>query len=260
MIDRPSSLATPTWLLSSRAARSTARFSCKRKAQLSAYGILRRRHHSDELEGQVDKFSDVITTREQFRSIMGEPIELTTHKTLTHLDKHCGVFIGRSPFMLLASSNKNGDVDVSPKGDPEGFVRILDKQTLAIPDRLGNRRADSIDNMLENPKVGLIFLIPGKTETLRVSGSASIVRDTNLRDSMAIRGRSPDFAIVVDVEEAFFHCSKCMIRSKLWQQEHWPSLEGLPRLAETMVDAGKLELSESELHEIVVNDEIECLY
>jgi len=208
----------------------------------------------------VDKFTDVITTRKQFRSILGDPIELTTHKALTYLDKHCGVFIGRSPFMLLATSNRNGNVDVSPKGDPEGFVKILDKKTLAIPDRLGNRRADSIENILENPKVGLIFLIPGKSETLRISGRASVVRDANLRDSMAIRDRSPDFAIVVNVEEAFFHCSKCMIRSKLWQQEHWPSLDGLPRLAQTMVDAGKIELSETELHELVVSDEKERLY
>ncbi len=206
------------------------------------------------------RFKDVIKSAEQFRSIMGEPIDLVTRKTLTHLDKHCGVFIGRSPFMLLASSDAGGNVDVSPKGDPEGFVKIIDKQTLAIPDRLGNRRADSIENILQNPKVGLIFMIPGKTETLRISGSATVVRDTELRDSMAVRERSPEFVIVVDVEEAFFHCSKCMIRSKLWQQDKWPSLDGLPRLAETMVDAGQLELSESELHTLVVNDEIERLY
>ena len=191
---------------------------------------------------------------------MKEPSELVTRKVLSYLDKHCGVFIGRSPFMLLASADANGNVDISPKGDPQGFVKILDKQTLAIPDRPGNRRADSIENILQNPKVGLIFMIPGKTETLRVSGVASIVRDTALRDSMAIRGRSPELAIVVDVQEAFFHCSKCMIRSKIWEQEHWPSLEGLPRLAETMVDAGQLELSESDMHAIVVNDERERLY
>jgi len=122
--------------------------------------------------------------------------------------------------MILASTDAHGNVDVSPKGDPQGFVKIIDKQTLAIPDRPGNRRADSIENILQNPKVGLIFMIPGKTETLRVSGIASIVRDIDLRDSMAVRDRSPEFVIVVDVKEAFFHCSKCMIRSKLWQHEH----------------------------------------
>ncbi|HCU89932.1 MAG TPA: pyridoxamine 5'-phosphate oxidase [Gammaproteobacteria bacterium] len=206
------------------------------------------------------RYKDVIETTEQFRSIMGDPIELVTRKTLSHLDRHCGVFIERSPFVLLASSDTDGNFDVSPKGDPEGFVKIMDKHTLAIPDRPGNRRADSIENILHNPKVGLIFLIPGKTETLRISGTAKIVRDTDLRTSMAVRGRSPEFVIVVEVVEAFFHCSKCMIRSKLWQPDHWPSLEGLPRLAETMVDAGKLELSESELHTLVMNDEVERLY
>ena len=206
------------------------------------------------------RFEDVIETREQFRAVMGEPSDKVTRKTLSTLDRHCGVFIGRSPFMLIASADANGNTDVSPKGDPVGFVKILDEKTLAIPDRLGNRRADTIENILQNPKVGLIFLIPGKTETLRVSGRAMIVRDAALRESMAVKNRSPDFVIVVDVEEAFFHCSKCMIRSRLWKTEHWPDLDGLPRLAQTMVDAGKLELSESEMHEIVVNDERERLY
>jgi len=208
----------------------------------------------------VTKFNDVIETREQFRAIMGDANAIVTRKTLSVLDKHCGIFIGRAPFVLIASADASRNVDVSPKGDPVGFVKIIDKNTLAIPDRLRNKRADTIENILQNPKVGLIFLILGKTETLRVGGTAQIVRDPALRDSMAIKGTSPDFAIVVTVEEAFFHCSKCMIRSKLWQSEFWPNLDGLPRLAETMVDAGKLELTEKEMHEIVVNDERERLY
>ncbi|MEM8684125.1 MAG: MSMEG_1061 family FMN-dependent PPOX-type flavoprotein [Pseudomonadota bacterium] len=208
----------------------------------------------------VARFEDVIETREQFRAVMGEPSDKVTRKSLSALDKHCGAFIDRAPFMLIASADADGNMDVSPKGDPVGFVKILDDKTLAIPDRLGNKRADTIENILQNPKVGLIFLIPGKTETLRIGGEAMIVRDVALRDSMAVKGKSPDFVIVVSVEEAFFHCSKCMIRSKLWQTEHWPNLDGLPRLAQTMVDAGKLELTESEMHKIVVNDEQERLY
>ncbi|MCF6194665.1 MAG: pyridoxamine 5'-phosphate oxidase family protein [Kangiellaceae bacterium] len=112
--------------------------------------------------------------------------------------------------MPLATADTNNNVDVSPKGDPSGFVKIIDKNTLVIPDKLGNHRADSIENILQNSKVGLIFMIPGKNETLRVSGTAIIVRDGDLRDSMAIKGKSPDFVIVVKVEEAFFHCSKCI--------------------------------------------------
>ena len=208
----------------------------------------------------MNKLEDVIETREQLRSILKEPSDLVTRKTLSFLDKHCGIFISRSPFMLMSTCDANGNMDISPKGDPHGFVKILDKKTLVIPDRPGNNRADSMENILQNPKIGLIFLIPGKSETLRVSGTASIVRDAALRDSMAIKNRSPELLIVVNVEEVFFHCSKCVIRSRLWQEEHWPNLEGLPRLAETMVDAGKLELSESEMHEIVEKDERERLY
>ena len=208
----------------------------------------------------MTRFDDVIETREQFRAVMGEPSDKVTRKTLFALDKHCGVFIGRAPFMLIASADAKGNADVSPKGDPVGFVKIIDKNTLAIPDRLGNKRADTIENVLQNPNVSLIFLIPGKSETLRISGTAKVVRDKALRESMAVKGKSPDFAIVVNVKEAFFHCSKCVIRSKLWQTEHWPDLDGLPRLAQTMVDAGQLELTESEMHEIVVNDERKRLY
>jgi len=208
----------------------------------------------------VSKFESIIETRDQLRAILKEPTEPVIRKTLKCLDKHCGVFIGRSPFMLLATADANGNADVSPKGDPPGFVKIIDKHTLAIPDRPGNRRADSMENILQHPNVGLIFLIPGKTETLRVSGTASIVRDKGLRESMSVNDQSPELVIVVDVTEAFFHCSKCMVRSKLWKPEHWPDLKGLPRMAETMVNAGKLELSEGEMHKIVLNDERERLY
>ncbi|TFH86211.1 pyridoxamine 5'-phosphate oxidase family protein [Billgrantia azerbaijanica] len=208
----------------------------------------------------MTRFDDRIETRRQLRAELPEPSELVTRKCLSALDRHCGLFIGRSPFLLLASADAQGNVDISPKGDPEGFVKILDARTLAIPDRPGNHRADSMENILTNPKVGLIFLIPGKTETLRVSGTATITRSPVLLDSLAIAGRSPKLAILVRVEEAFFHCSKCMLRSKLWQPEHWPDLEGLPRLAQTMVDAGNLALTEDEMHRIVADDERERLY
>lgn len=208
----------------------------------------------------MNTFKEIVSTREQLRTILKEPSALVRRKTLARLDRHCKAFIARSPFVLVSSSDKKGNMDISPKGDPQGFVRVLDDKTLAIPDRLGNNRADSMENLLQNPKIGLIFLIPGKSETLRVSGRAVIVRDAELRKAMAIKNRSPELAIVVEVEEAFFHCSKCVIRSKLWQPEHWPSLDGLPKLAQTMVDAGNLDLSASEMHEIVEKDERDRLY
>jgi len=205
-------------------------------------------------------FKDVVADPAQFRALMGEPPPPCVAKTIAVLDQHCRAFIARSPFVLIASSDALGKMDISPKGDVSGFVRVLDDWTLAIPDRPGNRRADTFMNVLQNPKVGLIFLVPGKSETLRVSGSAKIVRDTDVRESMAARGKTPDFALAVEVEEAFFHCSKCMIRSSLWRAEAWASLDGLPNLAQTMVDAAALPMPVEALEEIIKQDELERLY
>src|SRR3954469_2074899 len=136
-------------------------------------------------------FKDVITDPAQFRNLMGEPPPPCVAKTIRRLDADCKAFIAKSPFVLIASSNARGEMDISPKGDAPGFVQVLDDDTLAIPDRPGNRRADTFTNVLQNPKIGLIFLIPGKTETLRVSGTAVIVRDVDVRESMAVRGKVP---------------------------------------------------------------------
>ena len=207
------------------------------------------------------EFEETIVTREQLREVIPEPSELVTRKVLTAgLDQHCVSFIRRCPFVLIASSDRQGNVDVSPKGDPVGFVKLIDGKTLAIPDRPGNNRADTLENIIQNPKIGLIFLIPGKGETLRISGTARIARDRQLLESMTANGRVPLLAVVVEVQEAFFHCSKAMIRSRLWRPEEWPSLDGLPRLAQTMVDAGRLDLTEKEMHDIVVDDEKQRLY
>ena len=205
-------------------------------------------------------FKEVITDAAQFRALMGEPPPPCVAKTIASLDRHCRAFIGRSPFVLIASANARGQMDISPKGDAPGFVRILDDKALAVPDRPGNRRADTFTNILQNPKVGLIFLVPGKTETLRVSGTAQIVRDSNLRESMSAHGKTPDFALVVEIEEAFFHCSKCIMRSNLWKPAEWPALEGLPSLAQTMVDAAALPMPVEALEQIIKQDEVERLY
>src|SRR5205814_4961602 len=130
------------------------------------------------------------------------------------LDEQCRAFIARSPFLLLATSGASGRCDVSPKGDPPGFVVVLDEHRLAIPDRLGNKRLDGMRNILENPHVGLIFLIPGREETLRVNGRASIVRDVELLTRLAAQGKLPQLAIAVETEEVFFHCPKAFRRSE----------------------------------------------
>jgi uncharacterized protein len=206
------------------------------------------------------RFHDVITTEEQFRAVIGSPTARTVAKELAYLDDFAQTFIARSPFVLIASSDADGRIDVSPKGDPAGFVRILDDRTLAVPDRPGNRRADTFRNLLENDHVGLLFMVPGKQETLRVSGRAIIVRDACLRDTMAVGGKAPDFAIVVSVDQVFFQCAKCMVRSSLWQPEGWPPLEGLPSQAETIVSAAKLDISVAQMQAIIDDDREKRLY
>jgi len=206
------------------------------------------------------RFTEVVTSEEQFREIMGQPGHRVLRKETALLDQNCRAFIAKSPFILVASCDAAGRMDISPKGDPPGFVQVLDNQTLAIPDRPGNRRADTFHNLLQNAHVGLIFLVPGIQETLRVSGQALIVRDSWLRNQMTVRGKSPDFVVVVCVEQAFFHCAKCIIRSSLWDQTSWPDTSGLPTLAETMVAAGQLEDTVEEMQARIDNDARTRLY
>ncbi len=140
-------------------------------------------------------------------------------------------FIARSPFFLIATANADGSCDISPKGDPPGAVRVLDARTLAIPDRLGNRRIDGFQNILTNPHVGLIFLIPNDDETLRVNGRAFITTDPELLASMAIDGRAPKLATIVEVDEAYMHCARAFLRAGLWKPETWPDPETVPTSA-----------------------------
>ena len=197
-----------------------------------------------------DPFSDlldVVTDLETVRAVVGEPIAPVLAKVLDHLDHLCRDFIAQSPFIVLGTVGADGHVDMSPKGDPAGFVRVLDDHRLAIPDRPGNRRLDSFQNILSDPSVGIIFMIPGKPETLRVGGKARIVRDQALRESMAVKGKVPQFALVVAVERVFIHCPKCLLRSGLWEPERW-SEDHLPDVGETMVKHGKLKVTAEELH------------
>ncbi len=208
----------------------------------------------------MSRFSEVISTVEQMREIIGYPHEVVTRKTISTLDDYCREWIAQSPFLLIASSDTQGNVDVSPKGDPPGFVHVLDDSTLLIPERPGNRRADTFMNILENPKIGLLFLIPGKKETLRVSGQATLVRDGDLRQQMMAKGKVPELLVAVNVEEAFFHCAKCIIRSELWKANALPALESLPSLAQAMVKHGELDLTIEEMQTGITNDEETRLY
>lgn len=206
-------------------------------------------------------FARILSSEQELREVMGEPIaQAVVDKSLSALDRHCRLFISRSPFVLISSSDREGRLDISPKGDPPGFVRVLDDRTLVIPERPGNRRLDTLRNLLQDPHVGLIFMIPGKRETLRVSGTARIVQDAELAATLAVAGKSPEVCIVVDVEEAFFHCAKCIVRSKLWSPEAWPPIDDLPSLAQTMIDAARIEAPEQVIQAVIDKDERERLY
>lgn len=151
-------------------------------------------------------------------------------------------------------------MDTSPKGDPPGFVKVLDQHTLAIPDRLGNHRGDTFLNVLENPNVGIIFIVPKRREVVRVSGTAQIARDPDLLETMAVGGKVPDLALVVHVREAFFHCGKSMIRSGMWNPEQWGSIEGLPSYAQALKDQGSMSKPLVELENLVASNERDRLY
>jgi PPOX class probable FMN-dependent enzyme len=196
---------------------------------------------------KFSEFSGVVTSVDQIRDAIGEPLPPIAEKVIDHLDDVCRTFIEKSPFIVVASADGRSAPDISPKGDPQGFVRVLDEKHLAIPDRPGNRRADTFQNLLENPQIAIIFIIPGKGETLRVRGEARIVRDEALRASMAVKNRVPEFAIVVHVEHALMHCPKAIVRSKLWQPDAWPDHSGTATISEATVAHANLDISPEEL-------------
>ena len=206
------------------------------------------------------RFEEVIVTRERLRELYRLPNQLVSHKEIDHIDDICRRFIAACPFVLIATRGADGRLDVSPKGDPAGFVAVLDVKTLAIPDRLGNNRLDTFENLLCYPEIGLFFLIPGNDDTLRVSGKGHIVRDAALQARLAIDGKLPNLVLVVTVEEAFMHCPKCVIRSKLWTPQHWPDRASVPTLAEAMVAHGALSLAVPEMQSIIDEHNVTRLY
>jgi PPOX class probable FMN-dependent enzyme len=181
---------------------------------------------------------EFVTTREQLRTIYKtpRPTDGSIRKELKALDGHCRSFIGKSPFVLIGSSDGAGNADVTPKGDRPGFAAVLDDHTIAIPDRPGNNRLDTLENILLNPSVGLLFLIPGMNETLRVNGDARITIDAGLRERLAVDGREPQSVVVVTVKAAYMHCAKAFMRSDLWKPETWYDRSTLPTLGQILRD------------------------
>ncbi len=172
----------------------------------------------------------------ELRALYGQPNVRAANKVLPRLDEHCRAFIGLSPFCVLGTAAADGSADCSPKGDAPGFVQVLDDETLLIPDRLGNNRVDSMSNIVENPNVSLIFLVPGMNETLRVNGKATITTDDSLLEPLSVDDKQPRTGLVVKVDEAFLHCAKALMRSKLWDPERHIDRKSFPSLGRILAD------------------------
>ena len=168
------------------------------------------------------------------RDVIGTPTELVLTKIADRLNKLTRQFVERSPFVCVATASPDGGLDVSPRGDPPGFVRILDERTLLLPDRPGNRIADTLTNLLEDPRIALLFLIPGVGDTFRVNGRARIVDDPELLAPSAVDGKVPRLGLLVSIEEAYTQCSKALIRSDLWNPEHHVDRSELPSSGEIL--------------------------
>ncbi len=171
----------------------------------------------------MESFGELVLSESDLRAVIPSPPEgaPALRKEIDHLDEHCRDFIARSPLLMLATADAEGRCDVSPRGGPPGFARVLDRGRLLLPDFPGNRRLDSQQNLLANPQASLLFLIPGLGETLRVEGRACITRDAELLAALAVNGRPPALGLGVEVETAFIHCAKALIRSGAWKPETW---------------------------------------
>lgn len=171
-----------------------------------------------------------VTSVEDLVSVVGEPRQLIAEKVTPYVTPLIREFILQSPYFMLATAAENGTCDCTPRGDPAGAVLFLDDRTLIFADRKGNRRVDSMRNILTNPHVGMLFLVPGTDEIVRVNGTATISRDPELCEQLAISGRPAELVVIVGIEEVFTHCARSILRSKIWQPESWPDTDTIPTL------------------------------
>lgn len=179
---------------------------------------------------------DFLTSREELRAHYKSASERALRKEMRGLDPHAKGFLKRSPFVLIGSWDGKGNGDVTPKGDRPGFAAVLDDTTIAIPDRPGNNRLDTLENIIVNPAVGLLFLIPGMEETLRINGTARITADEGLRERLMAEGKLPATVVVVSIQAVYMHCAKAFMRSQLWAPSTWPDRASLPTLGQILKD------------------------
>ena len=172
--------------------------------------------------------SDAITSETELRELIGFPHEYVVKKSVSILNEQCKQFISKSPLFFLSTSNSNGKCDVSPRGDLHNTIKILNDKQFVIPDRPGNKRLDSLINILSNPHVGIVFVIPGLDEVLRVNGEATIIKNKDILDDMLLNGKPPKLGIGVNVTECFIHCARALQKAKIWDSTTWPNKEALP--------------------------------
>lgn len=177
-----------------------------------------------------------VTSFDEIRELIGSPTERVANKARARLHELDRQWLAASPFCLVATAGADGTCDVSPKGDPPGFTLVLDDTTIAIPERPGNRRADGFANLLANPHVGLLYMIPGRGDTLRINGRARLLRDAPFFDQMTVKGHRPLLAVLVEIEEIFHHCAKAFLRSQLWKPQTWnpDAMPARPRIAKAL--------------------------
>lgn len=190
------------------------------------------RRMSDQSSHRIETLSDLLGR-------FGPVTSLAAVKAIPRLDVHCRRFIELSPFLVIGSTDREGRADTSPKGDPPGFVRVIDDTTIAIPDRPGNNRLDTLRNIVENPEVAAIFFVPGVDETLRVNGRAHLSTDPDLLATMAVQGKLPVLAIVIEIREAYLHCAKALKRSRLWDPDSRVERSVLPSLGRMILDQAR---------------------
>lgn len=207
------------------------------------------------MTGMLDD-AHVITSQADLWAIVGEPSERVLLKELPAFSERASAFVASSPFLLLATTAADGTCDVSPKGGPPGFARVLDDHRLVIPEFQGNRRLDGVHNLVERPGVATLFVVPGITETLRVNGFATLTRDPALLELTAVDGKAPWFVVDVRVTQVFSHCAKAFLRSYLWQPERWPDAAAVRSPSISIAEAAEREARS----EADVRREVECEY
>lgn len=208
----------------------------------------------------LEQFNNRVTSVNELESLIGSPSELVIRKQLSELDRHMQAFIAEAPLALLGTYGHDGRCDVSPRGDLPAVAQVLNPKTLVLAERPGNRRADSLQNIIENGRVGLLFVIPGLGETLRINGSACVIRDEEVLESLAVQGRRPVIGIAVEVEECYLQCAKALIRSKLWEPPQPLKTPGLSCFAEILIDQTNIDESVESLDEKIQQSYADRLY